>query len=478
MAFGIKITKQEAVEQWSSTPLRVRAPGTWDKYNGKKGRGTSGTLCVDGEGYTGEDGEHRYTYIAAVNDSSNVVHETRYAIEGLSSDECFWFLVGLPRHYRKVGFSFGYDVNMMLRDVDLVKLMILQEKGFVRWKGWRIHYIKGKIFSVRRRSKQKTTLSCTVWDIFGYFQKSFVRTIWEWQVGTEEELKLIADMKSRRAQFTTAESATISTYCKLECKLGSQVFDKLLKSTKDLGLSLRRYDGAGSIAAAMLRKHNVQAYMHQTTNRIPDEVIKSGYYGGRFDVSAFGECGDAIEYDINSAYPYQAVRLPCLSCGSWEYSSSYREDAQWAIWNVEWDIDKSSLWSPFPYRHKHGIYYLRNGSGWYWANEVREAKALYADAIRVKEGYIYSQQCDHVPFQFIIDYYQRRRRLKEAGDLAQMVIKLGLNSLYGKLAQNVGHRGTAPQTQCLIWAGIITSNTRAMLLSQICSDPDAALLLA
>jgi hypothetical protein len=64
-----------------------------------------------------------------------------------------------------------------------------------------------------------------------------------------------------------------------------------------------------------------------------------------------------------------------------------------------------------------------------------------------------------------------------------MILKLGLNSLYGKLAQGVGRyrrngKDIPPATQCLIWAGIITSNTRAMLLASIRDNPDDALLFA
>lgn len=460
--------------EWNQATTRL--PGAWskrDKFRNNNHSSFVHSICVDGEGYTRSDGTHLYTYVAASNSDASFISD-RYNNDGLSTEECFWFLVNLPKTYRKVAFSFDYDVNMMLKDLNVFQLMHLHEKGFVRWNGWHINWTPHKMFSIKRPKNHKHgKLTCTIWDIFGYFQKSFVKTIWEWQVGTEEELRLIANMKDRRSEFTDAEIAEISFYCKLECKLGSQVFDKLLLCTKDVGLKLTRFDGAGSVAAAMLRKHDVRSYMHQTL-RIPDEVICAGYYGGRFDLSAFGECGNAIQYDINSAYPYQAMSLPCLSCGSWTYTRDYVKNAEWAIWNTSWSIDRSNLWSPFPYRHHGHIYYVLNGSGWYWGNELRKAIDLYPNAIQVREGYVFNATCNHKPFSFIFDYFQRRRRLKEQGDLAQIVLKLGLNAMYGKLAQNVG-RGI-PQTQCLIWAGIITSNTRAMLLDAIRLDPRSLLV--
>lgn len=460
-------------EEWEKAT--TRKPGAWtkrDKQRAERGYYKGKAICVDGEGYD-KDGVHTYVYMGASNSDAST-HADRFNPEGLSTEECFQFLVDLPKQYIKVGFSFDYDINMMLKDLDVLQLMILNEKGFVFWKRWKIQWTPRKKFTILQLDrKNRTRKSCTVWDIFGYFQTSFVKTIWKWEVGTEEELRLIAQMKERRSEFTAAEIAEISFYCQLECKLGAQVFDKLLKCTTDVGLSLRRYDGAGSVASAMLRKNNVEEYMHQTV-RIPDEVICAGYYGGRFDRSTFGECGDAIEYDINSAYPYQAVSLPCLSCGSWEYTTTYRPNERWAIWNTNWSLDESGLWSPFPYRNRGHIYYLRDGRGWYWGDEVRNALRIYPNSIHVREGYVFHQSCTHQPFSFISEYFERRRRLKEQGDLAEMVLKLGLNSIYGKLAQNVGQ--ATPKTQCLIWAGIITSNTRAMLLDGIRHDPDALLV--
>src|SRR3974377_426513 len=109
-----KLSEAELDAQGGTFTARGRLPETWDKYNERKGYyRASGTLCVDGEGYSRDDGEHLYTYIAASNPDGKIVHETRYAPEGLSTDECFWFLVTLPRNHRKVGFSFSYDVNMM-----------------------------------------------------------------------------------------------------------------------------------------------------------------------------------------------------------------------------------------------------------------------------------------------------------------------------------------------------------------------------
>jgi hypothetical protein len=70
------------------------------------------------------------------------------------------------------------------------------------------------------------------------------------------------------------------------------------------------------------------------------------------------------------------------------------------------------------------------------------------------------------PFAFIEPLYNKRRALKKAGDGAHVGVKLGLNSLYGKLAQQVGwsvEKGKLriPPFHQIEWAGYTTSYCRA-----------------
>jgi len=72
----------------------------------------------------------------------------------------------------------------------------------------------------------------------------------------------------------------------------------------------------------------------------------------------------------------------------------------------------------------------------------------------------------------IADMYIERLRLGKEG--AGIVLKLGINSVYGKTAQSIGQ----PIYRCPIWAGAITSGCRAQLLRLIAQDPGAILSVA
>jgi hypothetical protein len=61
---------------------------------------------------------------------------------------------------------------------------------------------------------------------------------------------------------------------------------------------------------------------------------------------------------------------------------------------------------------------------------------------------------------------------------AEKCIKLGINSLYGKLAQGVGFKGSAPPFQSYYWAGAITAVTRARMLRLAAQHTDSLVMIA
>lgn len=419
------------------------------------------TLCLDGEGEDHPDGSHHYTFLAA----STPDGRFKASIDGvsLSTRQCLDFLLGLPRTYRKVAFSFDYDMNMILKDLPPRYLYHLLTKKRVCWNGYKIMWLKRKQYCITKQGKGGG--SVCIWDMFGYFQRGFAKVLNDWQVGTLEERKAVSDMKGKRSGFSGVDNQLIWDYCLLECRLGATVFEKLLACVDAVDLKLMRYDGAGSVAAAMLRKHGVAAFKEPEADySLPPEIALAAYYGGRFDLAEFGEIGDSFEYDINSAYPHIARHLPCLLHAEWEYTKHpfLYGQLQPGIYHVSWS--RAGRWAPFPYRKGSKIHYLASGAGWYHSSEINAVLAYGAYPVDVDSGYILRRNCSHTPMAFIDGYYHQRQLLEARGDLAQMVLKLGLNSVYGKTAQNRGSYSKKPPTyRSFIWAGMITAGARAML---------------
>lgn len=477
-------------------------------------RNTDLIIGVDGEGetdhcsnyphcedmdYGGDcDCRHRYTLLAAQSGRGS----QGYTIPHIGSNElttvqCLNFLLSLPETAVKVGFSFGYDVNMILRDVPVNILAKLHKpepksRGYAYWEGYKLKYIPRKMFYV-----SDGDTSCTVFDTFGYFQMSFVKALTDWKVGTEEVVQAISTMKDLRGTFVGEMADRVREYCLQECLLLTDMIRLLFEAMLEARIYPSKYSGAGTIATYMLSEHEIAEYISR--DPVAEEWGKRAYYGGRFDMSKAGHFPSVHSYDINSAYPHQCTQLPCLVHGHWEHiqvtephiHTEYDPDLPYTMWKVAWSIlpYHDVEWPPFPWRQKDGnIYYTHQGKGTYWNEEVREGKRLiehYGGKLFVYEGLRWVPECDHKPFSpWLEELYELRRRYKSEGNAAEKPLKLGYNSFYGKLAQTVGWQIeedgsiSPPPYQTWIWAGMITSGTRAMILSAINQDPASVISVA
>jgi hypothetical protein len=75
--------------------------------------------------------------------------------------------------------------------------------------------------------------------------------------------------------------------------------------------------------------------------------------------------------------------------------------------------------------------------------------------------------------------YNKILLLKQAGNMAAEDFKLGMNSTYGKLAQQAGYRnGRIPTYHQLLWAGQITAYTRAQLFRAAMQKPKSVIAFA
>lgn len=461
----------------------------------RKGR-TDEIVAVDGEGITDvANTAQRYTFLAA---------STGASVRGdsLSTSLCLDMLLSLPQRALIVGYSIGYDINMWLKDIPVGDwpcealprgsgLRGLWRTGNCRWRGYSITWHPGKMFSVGVKRRRLAYTKCdgtighrvsydrhtTVWDVFGFFQSSFVNALHLWDVGTEQQRERIERMKAKRSFFDDAESTDIEAYCFDECSLLVDMVRKLLTYSERIGLKLTRYDGAGAIAAAMMRKHHVKNYIADPPGECMDSVMRA-YIGGRFETAIIGTIKHAHAYDVNSAYPTQTLDLPCLAHGTWSTWKPGDTVSDTSVIHVRWNLcSELPTWGPFPFRNPDGsIVYPMAGEGYYWGREVRAATLMYP--IQLLDGYTFKAGCGHRPFAFVADYYKQRQTLKQAGDFGQIILKLGMNSLYGKCAQSIGGKllarlkdGTEvhakPTYQSFMWAGMITSGTRAAILDAL-----------
>jgi len=455
----------------------------------RKPKGPPVLIGIDGEGYTDAKGRHLYTFMAA-----STATETVSTIEnrrGLSFEQVADWLLTLPRHAILVGFSLGYDRAKWLQSLPDPVVFAIERPEIrstvhgpkrVSYTDYLVSLLATR-FSVAvhdgetvskglRNGRQRRAFKCktrTVWDLFRFYQCSFVKALTRWDIGTPDERQAIEKMKARRGKFSGIDERE-KAYCQAECRLLAKLAESLLSAHAAEGIVLDKFFGPGSTANVVLARMGAE----KQKAKIPVEMLEAAecaYFGGRFEVSHVGPVkGRLYGYDIASAYPHAMRMLPCMAHGRFEYEEGPRTYIEQGPACVRYVVKHHKAacpaWGPLPFRLPDGniVFPVETlGGGWAWNVEVSAAMSLHPGVTPVA-AWVWRSRCKCPP-PFAAEIERLYARRKELGKNARgLVLKLALNSLYGKSAQRVGGGG---KFRCLVRAGIITATTRAMLLRAI-----------
>lgn len=400
---------------------------------------------------------------------------------GIKTDEALEFLwrLGHNRHLRAqhtvfVGFFFSYDVEMICRDLPAnikrrlfkPRLILCRETGGykkdrVTYKNWELTYIKRKYFSVKRKDKG---YGITIYDISGFFtgfpDRSFIGVLQQMKIPVPQE---IVEGKESRSRFAWSDYPTVKKYNEIELKLMSQLAQQIYQLTESQNLTPQRWYGSSAVGNHALRKWKIAEYMRRTVQANMSgyfwDAITRAYFGGRIEAFKLGSFREIFSYDINSAYPAAIALLPATRENHFIYTQRYRMG--FGIWHVRYNFPRSINIGVFPFRLSDGsIKFPLSGEGWYWSPEIEVALKHWPNSVDIVEGYYIADPKKSTPFKTLFpQLYNQRAKYKKAGNLAHFIIKIVLNSIYGKFAQKVGRADFKNFT----WAGWITSYTRARL---------------
>lgn len=437
--------------------------------------------------------EHIYTLLAASTGESLYRNGTR-----LDTYDIIDWLLDLGEEYARaifVIFAGGYDINhWLLFGFDRLLLGELsrgEPLEFCRNDVWYyIEYRNRKSLTLKRnkifyqdskgRHKVKWSACITIWDVFGFFQESFVGVMGKWLGLKHPHYELIKKMKGLRGDFENVEQREINAYNQAELSCLVELMEKVWSGIDGLGLKCLRWDGAGAVAASMFRAHKIRDYKSDIFEPVR-EAVRTAYAGGRIELCKIGTYhGNVYDYDVNSAYPAVMHSCPCLAHGVWRHGGPDTAPPRgFTLVHLRFDFNPGQRFYPLFYRTRHmQISYPQQGEGWYWFPEY-EAALSCPGIVDVLEWWHFDNACTHQPFSWIKNYYETRRKwVKNPDDDWQLggekIIKLGLNSLYGKTAQQLGAKdGKPPAYHQMEWAGYITSATRARLFIAASKDPDA-----
>jgi hypothetical protein len=480
-------------------------------------------IMVDGEG-VGEGSEHIYVLLGC----GDAQLERPQGFTDIT--EILGFLYEQFEKHPDAsfcGYFLGYDFNMWLSLLPRDRAVyLLTENGRrkrqrtckcpkaqrchhsrlpphpVEYHGWQFDILGYKRFKFRPKRctckmatcKCKGQASwCYINDSGPFFQASLVSVIdpgrWTQPIVSEAEFNTIVEGKSQRG--TAQLDDDMRKYNALENVVGARLLGELNKGFTAAGIRLnkRQWFGPGQAAQAWMRLEGKLEHTTQAVHNLPSELINAlmaTYYGGWFEIPCHGiVSGITYEYDINSAYPAIAARMPCL-CGKWWHGTGtpkgslrhgwlYGEGVSRMRLCYVLAIGRSPYLGPLPYRNVKGaVYRPRYVEGWYWQHEIDAArKAGLLHDYSVIEYWEY-EPCKHrPPLRGLAGLYEARQRIGKDTPEGK-AYKLVYNSVYGKLAQSLGE----PVYANPAYASLITSGCRTHILAAIATHPDKAAAVA
>lgn len=439
-------------------------------------------VAWDGEGITGDDGIHRYVMLSVRANDGTVddIQDPR----GISTYHCLSFILDvardMPRDSIHVMYGAGYDFNMILRDLPRQTLDRLYHGKYTRWDQFKLAWRPGKSLWVCRIDSEGNKIgnAVTIFDVVPFFQCAFVRACDDYLGSRFVDRDMIVENKALRSSFTEADIPTVRKYNDAELVNLLLLMDELRTRLNAVGLRPRRWDGPGAIASELLRRERVKDAQCETPAPVA-EAARYAYAGGRFEVIQYGKHnGKAYEYDVNSAYPAALRSVPDLTQGRWEHVKGDPGAKDFALYHVEYRGNNPTIPGALFRRDPNGtVCYPMRVTGWYWSPEVETARKYCAagngSMVVLECWYFVPKPNVRKPFHFVEPLYRERKALKKVGDGAHVGIKLGLNSLYGKLAQQVGARVNddgewrLPPFHQIEWAGYTTSWCRARVLDAV-----------
>lgn len=404
------------------------------------------------------------------------------AAGSLGTEECLQLLLDVERKNPNtfhVIFAGNYDVNMILKDLDRNSLLRLKATNKVVWRGYRLEYLKSKWFQVT-----KDHVTCTLYDVFTFFACSFVKALEEYIGEDNQDVQRIKAGKERRNEFTIAEISEVQRYWSTELQYLVRLCDTLRNYLTTAGIRISRWHGPGAVAGTVLRTRH---YKRVTVPEPVSVASQYAYYGGRFEARQIGRYdGPVYQYDIRSAYPAAIRYLPNLSTGEWLYNPLPTSITSFGLYHVRISNGMPATYTgmgPIPWRSSNGaVYYptVAHGGTWIWGCELSAIMSTHwKEMVEVLEAWEF-QDNGHRPFQWIEDTYNQRAAWKLAGNPAQLALKLAMNSIYGKLAQQIGAewkdgKWRLPTYHQLEFAGFITAHARAQLYRAVMLKPESVI---
>jgi hypothetical protein len=468
-------------------------------------------IGVDGEGWDGE-----YTLFAISG------FDPLIDVNGLDTMEILDYVQACRKRLKGdnafVGFGLGYDFENILRDLPEEDYLAMCKDGSheVQFGQYVLKYLPKKILFItwetnipKSNGKGNLKITVAIQDVWGFFQTSFEKALEKWGLEIPEEIR---KGKAARNTFSESDLPFIIRYNQMELDLLEEMMKRVkqadVEAFNKIGIPHGQWSqvwfGPGARASRFLtgtrwkQEHPafsgpaadlLSSRMENHSPAIRANPFSASFFGGRIEISYQGIYrGTVYHYDINSAYPYAISLLPWWNAGDLRHVIGLDPKRRMGMYHIRWTCSKASYY-PFPFRHKHNVYFPWFGEGWYASPEVYAALDTWGNniAIEVFEGFVLedtdqagdglhrlpdAKLCQTA--RKITEMAALRLELKKQKAHAEKSLKLIMNSCYGKAIQQIGGHSLM-NVFAATW---ITSVCRALIMRAIGTNNENILGIA
>lgn len=394
------------------------------------------------------------------------------------------------RNALNVWYNLDFDANAILSDIlttnELVELVVTNGTE-TEYNGmeYEIRYVKGKFLRISDEHRN----NYNHYDIGQFFYAPLDNAAEEW-LG-ENKIEEVDTSKFGRTECDKHEQveedcsdcwtykqarnyildnySLIKEYAVKDATLTQRLGKALVEQAEELKIPMGMPISTGFLSAEFLRANTFSKPSFGM--RKYQSMFWDSYYGGRFEVFKRGNVGEIAAPDINSAYPAVMRKLPDPNTLNWKHyandpedtfkdfhSKQFKfEDVAQADYGVVRAIVTTKPDNPIqPFAKKV------NGKVMYpilTDTEITVIKPIFVHAVEngllhdfeLKEAWL-GNECDETtfPFQFIEDMYAQRKTFENEGIMKKgQLLKIVLNSLYGKTCQTTEYKEIMDNTELI-----------------------------
>lgn len=327
-------------------------------------------------------------------------------------------------------FNVDFDFQSITKHLGPNKLTELAKAECTTYEDYLIEWVPKKAFIIQKQKSHHNSLK--FYDEMQFYKSSLKDAAR--LVGLEKKEFDTGAINFNKFQNDSVYRAQLIDYALYDAKICQKLGERLHNAANYI-IPITHYYSTASIAQSYFLAH-----IPHKLNTPPKKIIEialNSYNGGRFELIKRGYFSNISEIDINSAYPYEISQLveTDTKTGVWKSVTEYNPESIYGFYKVEVETHSYTI-SPILHRIKNMICYPHGKHTTYIEKSEFSLLLKMGFTPKILEGYEYYDTNPFKPFNFINILYQQRLDLRKQGkeDL-QYILKIIMNSGYGKMIQ-------------------------------------------